>query len=77
MKNENLPEDVIESALQFGIKSAMTRFSMTEKEVLDIVTPFTDEIDGVDYPCSCELQRQKGIAIMCFVCEKQLKKRKI
>lgn len=78
MENKDiLPEDVIEIALMFGIKTAMVRFNLTEKKVMEIVTPFTDEIDGVNEYCNCEISRMNGIPVMCLICDKISKKRKI
>jgi len=63
-------EDVIEETLQNGGKSAMKRFNLTEKEVISIVRPFVNEIDGKDGRCSCERAFSEGHPMMCWMCDR-------
>lgn len=68
---EILPEDVIETALQYGMESAGRRFGLNYEETKAIVKPFTDEIDegvGITNMCPCEVDRSNGIPTMCFMC---------
>ncbi len=61
-------EDVIEETLVNGAKSACIRFKITPQEVVNIVRPFVNEIDGIDGRCDCERANANGESRMCFIC---------
>lgn len=61
-------EDVIEETLINGWISACKRFKLTKEEVISIVRPFVNEIDGIDGRCDCERAFDNGDFRMCFIC---------
>lgn len=61
-------EDVIEETLVNGVLSACNRFRLTKQEVVSIVRPFVNEIDGIDGRCDCERANANGESVMCFIC---------
>lgn len=61
-------EDVIEETLVNGLVSACKRFKITKQDVVNIVRPFVNEIDGIDGRCDCERANANGESVMCFVC---------
>lgn len=68
MKND---DDVLETALNFGIASSARRYGITEEVVRVIVIEFKKEIDDYDIDglCPCDRAKVNGIVCMCSRCE--------
>jgi hypothetical protein len=67
---EPYPEDIIEEALQHGLKAAAARFNMPIENIKPIVREFTDEIDSaLMSPCTCDALNAsgKGSTMGCFI----------
>lgn len=68
-------DDVLEHVLNFGIKSAAQKYSISEAEVLVIAREFKKDIE--DDLCSCERANLKGGVSMCFFCDRGSQRLKV
>lgn len=62
--------DILECALNSGIKFAAQKYDVDRRYVFDLVKRFKDDIDDgpQSHLCPCRLARRRGVVIMCFVC---------
>jgi len=58
-------DDILESALNTGIKPTAKRYGIEESKVKSVVKAFKIDIEDL---CMCEKSRLNGIAMMCFFC---------
>lgn len=66
----NHEEDILETALNSGIRFAAQKHSVTEQQVREIVQKFKDEIESIyEDECLCRQQMKEGKAPtqFCFM----------
>lgn len=62
-------DDILESALTFGITPTMIRYSISREEIIEVLKWFKYDINP-NIPCSCEIARNKGYDMTCMFCDK-------
>lgn len=62
-------EDIIEEVLNNGINSTIDKYGLTKDKVIEIVKPFTDEIDSATTCCKCKSIHTKKDEI--FICHSE------
>ncbi len=60
-------DDILETALNSGIKFAAKKYSISTETVLEIVNEFKEDIEDKKL-CPCEESRKNGIGVICFFC---------
>jgi len=63
MRNNTYPGDVLESALNVGLKATMERYRVDKQYVQGLYNTFVRE-QGYETRCACEIKPE----MMCFIC---------
>lgn len=58
-------EDILETALNNGVKYTADKYSIAKSEVIDIVDAFQEEMKG---ECRCDKLRDHVVFIHCLMC---------
>jgi len=62
-------EDILETALNSGIRYSAKQYNVSEKEVYSIVKEFKNEMSTEGGLCPCEFaNKQRNCGMMCFMC---------
>lgn len=62
-------EDILETALNCGIKYSANKYELSDSEVYSIVKKFRNEMSTEGGLCHCELaNKNHNCVMMCFMC---------
>lgn len=75
-QTQQLPnaEDILEDALNFGLKYSSKKHNVNTDEIYKIVKAFKVDIEDL---CSCDKARLSGMFSMCFFCDGHAKRIKL